>query len=297
MKLGVIIKEIRISKKMSLKTLYKDIISRTFAYYFEKGQNDIKTDSLLKILKRLNISLNELVFIASEYTYRPHSSIGYDIGEALNNSIDQLHQIFEQYYDSDDSNEKLFGALSYSVYAINKGLPLNDDVSYFIKEYFFQIAEWTLYDIDLFQYALVVFNDDLPFLEAIMKDVMNKLEIYYLSDFEIEKTEMILAETFMNYTQVYIMDKKIQEGTLWQSEILQKFPDLRFIDSKLNMRCATLLLEFFDPLKREDSIKEYFYIVNFLKNNLSSDFNLERAGVFFERQSKEYITENILIFD
>ncbi|MGN7479189.1 hypothetical protein ACTHOQ_15190 [Solibacillus silvestris] len=57
--IGIIIKEIRLSKKISSETLYKGVFSRQARSNFEKGISDTTVNKFFIILDRLNLSLEE----------------------------------------------------------------------------------------------------------------------------------------------------------------------------------------------------------------------------------------------
>lgn len=67
MKIGKIIRNIRISKNLKSKNIYAGILSRPAISRFEKGISDTTTEKLFNILDNLNISLEEFHFIYNDY--------------------------------------------------------------------------------------------------------------------------------------------------------------------------------------------------------------------------------------
>ena len=59
METGVVIKNVRMSKKIKSKDLYKDLLSRPGIIKFEIGESDTTTQKFFKMLDGLNITLEE----------------------------------------------------------------------------------------------------------------------------------------------------------------------------------------------------------------------------------------------
>lgn len=60
------VRDIRTSKGIHQKDLYDNIISKSFAIEFEKGKHDITLTLFEKILKRMNMDLDEFFYIHRE---------------------------------------------------------------------------------------------------------------------------------------------------------------------------------------------------------------------------------------
>ncbi len=60
---GQTIRQLRLAKGLSQKSVYQDIVSRSFATRFERGDNDISATKLFAILDNLGVTANEFRFI------------------------------------------------------------------------------------------------------------------------------------------------------------------------------------------------------------------------------------------
>lgn len=292
--IGPMIKKIRVNKQMKKRELYEGIVSKSFSYYFEKGEYDINFSRLYCILQRLNIDLEELLFISSGYLYQtPHNTV-YAIMDSFQSDTDSLHKIFEENYFKRDRYHKYLGSLSYALYASKKGYPVNDDITEGLIDYFMHLNFWTLNDIELCSYAYIVFNaifqKDRVAFDKITKNILNYLELYYQANFQIEKVEIILCEFYWNCSQVFWTNNEIEKGKRWQDSFLSKFTDLHSINSHLNIKCVNLIFNFFDKEKHSQSVKEYKEMMTFLCEMLPSDHNkqLIEVGQFFENYSQRY---------
>jgi transcriptional regulator with XRE-family HTH domain len=56
---GELIRKIRLEKGFSQKEIYYDIVTKSYAIEFEKGNHDLSFKLLLKVLDRLRIDLGE----------------------------------------------------------------------------------------------------------------------------------------------------------------------------------------------------------------------------------------------
>lgn len=246
--IGSMIKKIRVNKQMKKRELYEGIVSKSFSYYFERGEYDINFSRLYCILQRLNIDIEELLFISSDYLYQPPHNTVYAIMDSFQSDIDSLHKIFEENYFKRDRYHKYLGSLSYALYASKKGLPVNDDITEGLIDYFMQLNCWTLNDIELCSYAYIVFNaifqKDRVAFDKITENILNHLEVYYQADFQIEKVEVILCEFYWNCAQVFWINNEIKRGKRWQDSFLGKFNDLHSIHSHLNIKCVNLIFDF-----------------------------------------------------
>jgi len=97
MKYGPTFRKIRLNKNLKLNHIAKDIVSPQFLRKFEKGESDISFNNLLLLLSRLNISVDEFVFICNEeYHILTLEDIELAIDEiAISKDINKWEQLLE----------------------------------------------------------------------------------------------------------------------------------------------------------------------------------------------------------
>lgn len=66
MKIGLMIKKLRINKKIRSKNFYKGLLTRPAIVKFENGESDTSVERFLKMLQRLNITLEEFYYLYHE---------------------------------------------------------------------------------------------------------------------------------------------------------------------------------------------------------------------------------------
>lgn len=240
MTIGETIKRIRKVKGFTKKEVYAGVISNTFSYYFEKGQYTITVEKLYKILKELNISYDEFFLIHNNFIYEPYDELYNEISLAINSNLPKLKKIYIDNYKSSDVNKKVIASLSFSFYLLNTNQPLEHDSVLFLKNYLVSLKNPTIIDIELFQYALIIFINQVDYLTLLVPTFEKTLERYYQSGFRKESIELIIQEIFLNYTQVLLFNSRVAEAKKWQHSFLKKFPGIRSFEAILNIKCGML---------------------------------------------------------
>ncbi|MGX6979939.1 Rgg family transcriptional regulator [Vagococcus elongatus] len=94
---GPTIRDIRLNKGYSHKEIYTGILSKSYAIPFEKGEHDLTVSKLEKILERLELSYEELVYIHNGYEHVERTQNFKKIAEAANSgNIPKLEEIYLQ---------------------------------------------------------------------------------------------------------------------------------------------------------------------------------------------------------
>ncbi|MEY8661869.1 helix-turn-helix transcriptional regulator [Ligilactobacillus faecis] len=62
---GPLLRQIRLSKKMTLQKASKNVVTVSALAKFERGETNLAVDSFLEILKNLHISLHQFSFFTS----------------------------------------------------------------------------------------------------------------------------------------------------------------------------------------------------------------------------------------
>lgn len=289
MTIGKTVKMIREEKGFTKKEVYAGVISKTFSYYFEKGENTITVERLYKILKDLNITYDEFFLIHNNFKYEPYDKIYSEISLALNSNLSNLKKIYRDNYKSSDINKKVIASLSFSLYLLNTNQSLENDTVLFLKNYLISLKNPTIIDLELFQYALIIFFDQVDYLMLLMPTFERALEKYYQSGFRKESIELIIQELLLNYTQVLLINSRVEQAKSWQHNFLQRFPNVKSFEVILNIKCGKLLIELFDKQQkiRDEAASEYERILYFLKESFQTDLNLKSVYLLMKKMSKE----------
>ncbi|WP_042471004.1 Rgg family transcriptional regulator [Bacillus ndiopicus] len=180
-KVGVIIKELRTSKKIKSETLYKGLLSRQARSNFEKGNNDTTVNKFFIMLDRLNISLEEfyVAFTQNEdvelHLFHNIAPIFYSKDkEGLDSLVEKLGREYKK-----TNNVKY---LHYRIMAQNLLSTLNNEPKStefeVLSNYLINCDSWGYYEIMLFSNSLNYFSQQL--IDTVFKRVQHTLKKYYM---------------------------------------------------------------------------------------------------------------------
>lgn len=168
-KYGCTIRKIRLSKGFSQKEIYSGLISKSFSIDFEKGKYDIKFSIMLEILKRLMISVEELLLIHNHYQETPINKalLQLDIKRFENNPNYAL-EITKFISEELKENEEHVNQLEYwqllvlqSIYSNSQYWLSNEYLcaKQNIQKHLFNMETWTLSEFRLFSNMHFLFDN------------------------------------------------------------------------------------------------------------------------------------------
>ncbi|MDR0899846.1 MAG: hypothetical protein LBM27_05770 [Lactobacillaceae bacterium] len=220
---GPTIKKIRLSKSVSQKELYGDIISKSFAIDFEAGKNDIKFASMLKIISQLGITIEEFLYIHNDYHQDQTDDYLKDLKYRQDDSDAKHHWMAAKLIeDRTDLKSRLRWAQIMAVFAamIKDATPSQiekiTEARELLRNYLFENESWTFSDIGL--YASTIF-----FLErsedSLFKTAWETLKKYrYLDEYTNIKSQL-----FGNKIYKFIDDGKLDYAEKLILEMEQEF--------------------------------------------------------------------------
>lgn len=168
-KYGCTIRKIRLNKGFSQKEIYSGLLSKSFSIDFEKGKYDIKFSIMIEVLKRLMISVEELLLIHNNYQETPINKVltQLDIKKFANN-INYALNITNIINEKRKENSDYVNHLEYWQLLILQSIYSNfHDTSskeYLrakqnIQKHLFNMETWTLSEIRLFSNMHFLFDD------------------------------------------------------------------------------------------------------------------------------------------
>ncbi|HHQ0529983.1 TPA: Rgg family transcriptional regulator [Listeria monocytogenes] len=180
---GKTVRDIRTSKGIHQKDLYDNIISKSFAIEFEKGKHDITLTLFEKILKRMNMDLDEFFYIHRELSVSAEKSYLcmnqergniYDLAslELLYNELSKHNgELVEVWKAFVRSRIKLVEHLfKYHEFTVDVITPKDKCT---IQKYLFSIDTWTLEELKICANSIYFFEEDLQiqFLNQVIKAI------------------------------------------------------------------------------------------------------------------------------
>lgn len=165
-KYGEIIRSIRKSKGMTLSDTSKGIISMPFLSKFERGESDISSVSLFKILDRLNIDIKEFDLLVNGFLENEQQQFLKKLRIALiEDDLNYLKISYnEQFhkYETDKNVRYQHNMLIIHFYICNieKKSPKKMYIDK-IKEYLLNIDDWGYYELTLYGNVLLALPTNL----------------------------------------------------------------------------------------------------------------------------------------
>lgn len=174
---GLILKQIRTNKGISLQDAAKDIVTSSYLSKVEHGDNEISFSKMLLLLNRLNVSMSEYM---TEYeTHIPdfETTINHALNAAYESlNVEQLkiiqNKIMHEWNQAKSAN-------IYNQYIIAKVFiaDLSDkdlapqDITY-IQNYLFNIEQWSRYEYWFFSTTLILLPENV--ILALASDLLLK---------------------------------------------------------------------------------------------------------------------------
>ncbi|MGY3779569.1 Rgg/GadR/MutR family transcriptional regulator [Isobaculum melis] len=164
---GKTIRKVRLNAGFSQKEVYTEIVSKSFAIAFEKGEYSIKIESFLEILERLMLSFDEFMYIHQGYQTKKIEDLGNRINLASNQNNEAL---LKKYYDEAKNSRSMktrvlaeqAHVLSYVIHYRNQ--PEENKIYpqesvQFLKTFLLRSDEWTFRELTIFNNVSDIFDE------------------------------------------------------------------------------------------------------------------------------------------
>lgn len=215
MNIGGTIQRIRTGKNISQAVLSENIISRPHLSLIENDKYDLSFNTLLKLLQKMHISMEEFLYLTENYTVSEVRKLSVQLMSAANKgSIDELEEIQKKAKSKLNSQEDfeyfhLYLLTKTYIYLWNNNFKLDEEVEKIvqpIKGYLLNLSEWYIYDLKLLNNILFVF--DLSSIHSISKKVLKSLEKY--KDYPSARNDYLFL--LINMSTYYIEKGLYQES-------------------------------------------------------------------------------------
>ncbi|MGX7419856.1 Rgg family transcriptional regulator [Carnobacterium gallinarum] len=165
---GEVIRDIRLNKGLKQKDVYHEIISKSYAIDFEKGNHDISLRLMEQIVQRLMISLDEFLFIYRGYQPSEIEQFLLAYSTAGNkNDSESLQKLMHTFSGKEDIYSKLrlseirsrflqLEEFNQTGNYTKNSIRVSDQT--FITSYLSSLQSWTLHEILLFANTIDFIN-------------------------------------------------------------------------------------------------------------------------------------------
>ena len=155
--LGKVFKELRESRKISLRKATGGRFSASLLSRFENGQSEISAPKLITALENIHASMEELLFLARGFHQDAYSEFRNRIVEAIDpQDLTSLCTIYQREYQqlpfSKDKQQHILNAILIKSYmkAIDVTVTLTSEEERVLHDYLFSVEIWGLYELSFF---------------------------------------------------------------------------------------------------------------------------------------------------
>ena len=155
--LGKVFKELRESRKISLRKATGGRFSASLLSRFENGQSEISAPKLFAALENIHANVEELLFLARDFHHDANSEFRNQLFKAVNpKDLTSLHTLYQREYQkipfSKDKQEHILNAILIKSYmkAIDETITLTSEEERVLHDYLFSVEIWGLYELSFF---------------------------------------------------------------------------------------------------------------------------------------------------
>ena len=155
--LGKVFKELRESRKISLRKATGGRFSASLLSRFENGQSEISAQKLFVALESIHANVEELLFLARDFHHDANSEFRNQLFKAVNpKDLTSLHTLYQREYQqipfSKDKQEHILNAILIKSYmkAIDETITLTSEEERVLHDYLFSVEIWGLYELSFF---------------------------------------------------------------------------------------------------------------------------------------------------
>ena len=155
--LGKVFKELRESRKTSLRKATGGRFSASLLSRFENGQSEISAQKLFSALENIHANVEELLFLARDFHHDANSEFRNQLFKAVNpKDLTSLHTLYQREYQkipfSKDKQEHILNAILIKSYmkAIDETITLTSEEERVLHDYLFSVEIWGLYELSFF---------------------------------------------------------------------------------------------------------------------------------------------------
>ena len=155
--LGKVFKELRESRKISLRKATGDDFSASLLSRFENGKSEISAQKLFVALENIHANVEELLFLARGFHHDANSEFRNQLFKAVDpKDLTSLHTLYQREYQqipfSKDKQEHILNAILIKSYmkAIDETVTLTSEEERVLHDYLFSVEIWGLYELSFF---------------------------------------------------------------------------------------------------------------------------------------------------
>ncbi|AOV08931.1 helix-turn-helix domain-containing protein [Sporosarcina ureilytica] len=233
MEIGQALKLIRTNKGLSQAKIAGGIISTSFYSKVEKGQSNISSELLFKILEQLNISLNEFWYIYNDYSRGKKNELMHQwkklYAEGNINHLMKLKDEVDTLYE--ETQQKFYQRLSIILYCAiqqHHSESYDDEIVSPLTQYLLSVNTWGYYEINLFDACILVLDMDTDTVLSLANKLLNNLRFY--ANFQTYEKEIITV--LINIVKICLNNERLEEADYYLNIAKRKLMNFNLMYEK-----------------------------------------------------------------
>ncbi|WP_052254956.1 helix-turn-helix domain-containing protein [Salinicoccus sp. YB14-2] len=219
--IGMLIREFRQSRNLTMKEVCDTDLSVAQLSKFERGVSEITINKLLVILDKLNITIEEFFHAEQEFELSEFEQLIVKMKEHyIKNDADRLLELRnEQLKKYKKSNIKFFELNAIMLSALLKDLT-NDkskapEMEEKLIDHLLEVDIWCHYEIVLFANSISLFNTNT--LVTLTNEMINNTKYYQ----EIKKHRVITIQTLINVILTLLENGETDQSKIFQNKLTE----------------------------------------------------------------------------
>ncbi|MBP1044591.1 helix-turn-helix domain-containing protein [Vagococcus sp. BWB3-3] len=210
---------LRNEKRMTILDVSKDIISVGQLSKFERGVNEITISKFIKLLDRINITLEEFDLLCNNYEHSNLHQLVKDIRKSYTNrDTEELLRISMEELSKWETTGNVNNRYNHIMLSImndelNDRHTTEDSDIELLTDYLFSIDDWTYYEIVLFGNSISA----IPIQTVILlsDEIFHKTKFFQSNN----KHRQMVIHVLLNANLICLMNDEIEKSYQFQQEI------------------------------------------------------------------------------
>lgn len=221
--LGQILKKIREAKGLSLSNVANDKISTSQLSRFENGYTDITLSKLLSVLKTLDVSLEEFMYLGRGF----HKMSNFEVIDKTNNyfyknNSPALRRLLINFTEKEE--EKLSKKLTIiliklKLQEIEKDNIVTTEEIDFISDYLFSVDTWGEFELELFSSTMEIFSQSS--IMILTKEMARRTDFYK----HLPTHRRLITSMLFNAFSLSVERNNIVDASYYREQLIQLFFD------------------------------------------------------------------------
>lgn len=274
---GKIIDEVRREKGLSINFLCQDITSRSTYFRYINAECDIHSETLVKLVNKLNLSFTELIYRYNQYKLDVfYRFLKYLDEIKLDNSKlqkvkNETHKYITYEHDVHHHIELVCNVyMSYNIGCIDK---ISIEA---LKNYFFSVDTFSYYELSL--YGVIYQFLGVSYNKALYKNVLKHAKDYDNLDSHVHSSALLSCHLVCYFLE----HGELKTAKLLYDSVNNQIISEKYVATKLFIKFLSIIVStiFYDE-NGDDDFKQLLSICDFI--------NLPVLKQFFERKYREIL--------